>query len=110
MSGLVLKLGHLIWPDLPVTQGALSHRPLEGGSPRYSVYEPTSLWLWNSLLCPPLTAIRNGMSLVPFLSTHICASGNPVRIGYAVATGAGVPSHCPKSIRNAYSIPPSTSR
>jgi len=31
LNSLILKLGHLIWPDLPVTRNALDHKPLEGG-------------------------------------------------------------------------------
>lgn len=78
LSGLVLKLGHLIWPDLPVTQGALSHRPLEGGIGYAFLMD---FGQWDGTPAPVATAypirtgfpdaqmwvLRNGTSDMPFL-------------------------------------------
>ena len=78
LSGLILKLGHLIWPDLPVTQGALSHRPLEGGIEYAFLMD---FGQWDGTPAPVATAypirtgfpdaqmwvLRNGTSDMPFL-------------------------------------------
>ena len=78
LSGLILKLGHLIWPDLPVTQGALSHRPLEGGIGYAFLMD---FGQWDGTPAPVATAypirtgfpdaqmwvLRNGTSDMPFL-------------------------------------------
>ena len=78
LSDLILKLGHLIWPDLPVTQGALSHRPLEGGIGYAFLMD---FGQWDGTPAPVATAypirtgfpdaqmwvLRNGASDMPFL-------------------------------------------
>lgn len=78
LSGLVLKLGHLIWPDLPVTQKALGHKPLEGGIEYAFLMD---FGQWDGTPAPVATAypirtgfpdaqmwvLRNGTSDMPFL-------------------------------------------
>lgn len=77
LNSLFLKLGHLIWPDLPVTQKALEHKPLEGGIEYAFLMD---FGQWSSTPAPVATTypirsefpdaqmwvLRNGTSDMPF--------------------------------------------
>ena len=84
LDSAVLQLGHVIWPDLPMTPAASKRMPLKGGLSRFTLLD---LGQWNSV--PPAPEVEYPVRTeFPFAGMYVLRpGGSDMPFGLGVKAG-----------------------